>query len=154
MENSGRELVLINLHMESDEGENGQKEQTEMLFEFMRQEYERGNYVVAGGDFNQVFPEDDFSAYPLRSSEYYEPDRLEGELLDDGWLFVSDLSVPTCRLLNQPYHPDDKWSTQYYVIDGFILSPNLSVDEVETIDAGFEFADHNPVRLKIQLNEE
>ena len=42
-------------------------------------------------------------------------------------------------------------NTQYYVIDGFITSPNVELISVETRDAGFEFADHNPVQLKVKL---
>lgn len=57
---------------------------------------------------------------------------------------------PTCRLLNQPYDPDSE-DTQYYVIDGFILSPNVELIGVETIDAGFVNSDHNPVYLEAAL---
>ncbi|MBQ4208120.1 MAG: endonuclease, partial [Clostridia bacterium] len=56
----------------------------------------------------------------------------------------------TCRLLNMPYDPADP-ATQYYVIDGFILSPNVRLDAVETKDCGFEFSDHNPVMLDVTL---
>lgn len=52
---SGRELVLINLHLEAyDDGE-GKAAQTRQLLDFIHQEYEKGNYVIAGGDFNQTF---------------------------------------------------------------------------------------------------
>ena len=37
------------------------------------------------------------------------------------------------------------------MIDGFIISPNVELISVETLDAGFEFADHNPVQLKVKL---
>ena len=60
--------------------------------------------------------------------------------------------MPTCRLLNQPYDPSDTAHTQYYVIDGFILSPNVEVKSVSTIDCGFENSDHNPVELVVELN--
>ncbi|MFR6426479.1 MAG: hypothetical protein ACLUNO_13905 [Oscillospiraceae bacterium] len=33
--------------------------------------------------------------------------------------------MPTCRLDNQPYDAESE-ATQHYVIDGFILSPNVS----------------------------
>jgi hypothetical protein len=49
-----------------------------------------------------------------------------------------------------PYDPGNP-DTQYYVIDGFIVSPNVQVDSVETVDAGFEFSDHNPVMLHVTL---
>ena len=62
-----------------------------------------------------------------------------------------DLGTPSCRLLNQPYNPSDTANTQYYVIDGFILSPNVQLEEVETLDLGFENSDHNPVRIQVTL---
>ena len=69
-------------------------------------------------------------------------------MLPDGWQFVWDDSTPTCRLLNAPYDPD---SAQHYVIDGFILSPNVSLSAVETMDLGFHASDHNPVLLEAVL---
>lgn len=152
IEDSGRELVLINVHMDAYDDGTGRAEQTEALAELMRTEYEMGNYVIAGGDFNQVFPDDDFSAYPIRESEYFVPGRLEGNMLGEGWTFASDRSAPTCRLLNMPYSRD-RWWTQFYVIDGFILSPNVEMESVETIDAEFVYSDHNPVRLTARLGK-
>ena len=37
------------------------------------------------------------------------------------------------------------------MIDGLIVSPNVTVKAVETLDLGFENADHNPVRLSVAL---
>ena len=42
-------------------------------------------------------------------------------------------------------------NTQYYVIDGFILSPNVQLDEVKVLDEGFANSDHNPVSLQVTL---
>ena len=42
-------------------------------------------------------------------------------------------------------------ATQHYVIDGFILSPNVELTGVQTQDDGFRFSDHNPVLLNIRL---
>lgn len=54
---SGKELVAVNLHLEAyDEGE-GKAAQTKALMDFLTAEYEKGNYVIAGGDFNQTFPD-------------------------------------------------------------------------------------------------
>ena len=62
-----------------------------------------------------------------------------------------DDSVPTCRLLNQPYNPADTANTQYYVIDGMIVSPNIKVERAETLDEGFVYSDHNPVHCVLTL---
>ena len=148
---SDKQLVLVNLHLEAyDDGE-GKVAQTNQLREFITAEYEKGNYVIAGGDFNQVFP-GSLARYPNTHPENWEPGVLDANLLPDGWALAYDLRTPTCRLLNQPYDPSDTVGTQYYVIDGLIVSPNLTVKSVETIDAQFENSDHNPVRLELVLN--
>ena len=72
-------------------------------------------------------------------------------MLPEGWSYAYDLSVPSCRLLNQPYDPADAEDTQHYVIDGFILSPNVTLESVETLDEGFTASDHNPVLLRVTL---
>ena len=148
---SDKQLVLVNLHLEAyDDGE-GKVAQTNQLREFITAEYEKGNYVIAGGDFNQIFP-GSLARYPNTHPENWEPGVLDANLLPDGWALAYDLRTPTCRLLNQPYDPSDTVGTQYYVIDGLIVSPNLTVKSVETIDAQFENSDHNPVRLEVVLN--
>lgn len=146
IEDSDKELVLINLHLEAyDDGE-GKKAQTEQLIALLDAEYAKGNYVIAGGDFNQSFPQS--NAYPIVNDEYFVPGELEA--LRYGWRYAYDDSVPTSRLLNEPFDPNSK-NTQYYVIDGFIVSPNITVREVETVDGNFEFTDHNAVILDFTL---
>ena len=150
IEGSDAELVLVNLHLEAyDDGE-GKIAQTKQLMDFLEEEYEKGNYVIAGGDFNQVFP-GALEAYPNTHPENWIPGVLEESSLPEGFSFVYDLSVPSCRLLNQPYDPSDTANTQHYVIDGLIVSPNVTVEAAETLDLGFENSDHNPVRLAFTL---
>lgn len=141
-----QELVLINFHLEAyDDGE-GKAAQTEQLMNLMKEEYEKGNYVIAGGDFNQIFP--GTKTFPIKDDAYWKPGKLD--TLPYGWRYAYDDSVATCRLLNQPYEPKSD-ATQYYVIDGFIVSPNVSVNRVKTLDEGFVYSDHNPVVLDIEL---
>lgn len=152
IEGSDKELVLVNLHLEAyDDGE-GKIAQTNMLKSVIEAEYEKGNYVIAGGDFNQIFP-GGLEAYPNTHPENWIPGLLENDILAEGWSFAYDLSTPSCRLLNQPYDPEDTENTQYYVIDGFIISPNVELLQVETIDLGFENSDHNPVQISVMLKQ-
>lgn len=148
IEGREQELVIINLHLEAydDDGE-GRKAQTQQLLSLLEEEYAKGNYVIAGGDFNQIFP--DCDAYPLLDEENWAPGRLNA--LSDGWRYVYDDSLPTCRLLNEAYDPRSD-ATQYYVLDGFIVSPNVTVTSVQTLNEGFVYSDHNPVVLDIELN--
>lgn len=151
IEGSDKQLVLVNLHLEAyDDGE-GKIAQTRQLNEFIQSEYDKGNYVIAGGDFNQIFP-GSLEVYPNTHPELWEPGVLTEDMLPEGWSYAYDLSVPSCRLLNQPYDPADTENTQHYVIDGFILSPNVTLENVETLDQGFIASDHNPVLLRVTLN--
>ncbi len=148
---SDKEVVFINLHLEAYADGDKKTAQTNVLVDLMKAEYEKGNYVIAGGDFNQHFPGyNTEEVYPLINIEYYKPETMDGTMLEEQWSWEVDLAVPTSRLLNEPYNPENK-DTQYYVIDGFILSPNVSVEEVKTIDTGFAYSDHNPVYLKVTL---
>lgn len=146
--NIKNELVVVNIHLEAyDDGE-GKAEQTRILMEFVEAEYAKGNYVIVGGDFNQTFP-NAVGAFPIKDSSTWMPGILEE--LPQGWQYAYDASSPTCRLLNQPYDPKSS-ATQYYVIDGFIVSPNITVERVETLDEDFLYSDHNPVVIDITLN--
>ncbi len=150
IEGSDRQLVLVNLHLEAyDDGE-GKIAQTKQLRDFILSEYEKGNYVIAGGDFNQAFP-GSLDVFTNTHPEVWSPGILEQDLLPQGWQLAFDLNTPSCRLLNQPYNPEDTVNTQLYVIDGFLLSPNVELEQVETVDLGFADADHNPVRLQVRL---
>lgn len=149
IEGSDKELVVINLHLDAYESGEGRIAQTHALLAYMKTEYEKGNYCVAGGDFNQLFPHTE-ELYPIKNTELWVPGGLEDDLLEEGWQYAFDPSVPSCRLLNQPYDPEDE-ATQYFVIDGFILSPNIGLDIVETVDLSFANSDHNPVRVTVRL---
>ena len=150
IEGSDRQLVLVNLHLEAyDDGE-GKAAQTKQLMDFLAEEYAKGNYVIAGGDFNQTFP-GALEAYPIELDEYWVPGVLEESALPEGFSYVYDLDTPSCRLLNRPYDPADTENTQHYVIDGFIVSDNVEVTLVETLDLGFENSDHNPVHIVVRL---
>lgn len=150
VQGSDRQLVLVNLHLEAyDDGE-GKVAQTKQLNEFLETEYEKGNYVIAGGDFNQIFP-GSLEAYPNTHPDLWEPGVLTEEMLPQGFSYAYDLGTPSCRLLNQPYDPEDTGNTQHYVIDGFILSPNVKLEKVETLDLGFASSDHNPVLAQVVL---
>ena len=140
----------MNCHLEAYDSGEGKIAQTKQLREFIESEYRKGNYVITGGDFNQCFP-GALEAYPNTHEELWLPGGLDDDLLPEGFAFKYDLSVPTCRLLNQPYDESDEVNTQHYVIDGFIVSPNVEVESVETVDLGFENSDHNPVMLTVTL---
>ena len=147
VEGSNKKLVLVNLHLEAYDSGEGKIAQTKQLRGFIEDEYAKGNYVIAGGDFNQVFPAST-NHYPVFTPELWSPGIFETGVLPVGTRFVADYETPSCRLLNEPY---DAETAQHYVIDGFILSRNVHVERVETLDLGFENSDHNPVSLHVTL---
>ncbi len=152
VEGSDKELVLVNLHLEAyDDGE-GKAEQTRVLKEFLQKEVDAGNYVIAAGDFNQVFAGVDTSAYPIIRDDLWKPGEIDTASFGDDLSFQTDNSIPSCRSLDQPYEGADIENFQYYLIDGFIVSSNISVESVETQDLGFRNADHNPIFMKVKLN--
>lgn len=149
IEGTDKELVAVNLHLEAyDDGE-GKRAQTDALMKLLQEEYEKGNFVIAGGDFNQTFPES-LDIFPIKDSKLWIPGVVDADMIPAGWNLAYDTAVPSCRLLNEPYEPESS-NTQYYVIDGFIISPNLKIDAVRTIDSGFANSDHNPVELHVTL---
>ena len=111
---------------------------------------EKGNYVIAGGDFNQTFPGVDTEKFPIVNTENFVPSQMSNDYLPKGFKFVTDLERPSSRLLNEVYSGSYD-NTQLYIIDGYIVSPNIDVRSVETIENNFSYSDHQPVKLKIKL---
>lgn len=150
LKDSDAELVLINFHLEAYDSGEGKKAQSKMLADKLALEYEAGNYVVAGGDFNQTF--EGMDKYPLRDTDNWTPGVIGEDSLPDHFSFAADDSYPTCRLLNQPYSGSFD-TDQVYVLDGFILSDNLQVSEIKVINTDFRYTDHQPVSLEVKLLE-
>ncbi|MBP5747114.1 MAG: endonuclease/exonuclease/phosphatase family protein [Treponema sp.] len=147
---SNRELVLVNLHLEAFDSGEGKIEQTKKLKDFILAEYAKGNYVVAGGDFNQTFSNSDISFY-YQKPDGWKPGSLDIADFPEGWTLLQDPAVPSCRSNGRVYKNADKKSFQFFCIDGFILSPNVSALSVKTIDLDFAHSDHNPVLLTCSL---
>jgi hypothetical protein len=108
--------------------------------------------VICGGDFNHDLVADDSLtdveswAYPFPRS--YIPEGLH-MCLDYLTNEEKAALAPTCRSAETEMKPD----METYVLDGFIISDNVEQVSYETVDTGFEYSDHNPVRLVFKLNE-
>lgn len=146
IDGSEQKLVLINLHMEDYENKEDGDAQYQQLLTLVKEEYAKGNYVIAGGTLNRYFPWS--KAYPVEQEDIWSPEKLPYP--PAGWTYAYDDRKPTCRLLNQPYDPSDD-DNQFYVIDGYLVSPNITVDSVTTLDYHFRYSDHNPVMLEFTL---
>lgn len=148
---NGRELVILHSHMSAyDEGGTVRQRQLEMLSGVMTEEYEKGNYVIVGGDFNHALGEEVTHAFP--SKQQYP-----------GWVYVLDdkdlpehfqlarahnrTEVSTCRAAEIPYEPGVNYCT---VLDGFWVSDNIEYT-AENIDTQYANSDHNPVLMHFTL---
>lgn len=150
VQSQGKELVIINLHLEAYSEAEGKTKQLKQMFNLIDKEIDKGNYVIAGGDFNQAFSSIDRSMYPLRNKDYWQTpviDTTRYSQVD----FLMDNTHPTCRLLNKKYKGADKDTFQYYMIDGFICSHNVEVETINTLDLQFKNSDHNPVLMNFHL---
>ena len=156
IEGSDKELVLINLHMSAyDEGGVYRTQQLELLCDFIATEYAAGNYVIAGGDWNQDIADtiDYFPSNQLIPEWVFS---ISPDELPQGFSFATARNVPTCRGADIPYKVIDK-SQNYLenysvVIDGFLVSDNIQVVNVTNIDTDFMYSDHNPVYMEFILN--
>ena len=146
---SKKELVLINIDLEKFD-EQTRTSQYKTLCEYMQLEYAKGNYVVAGGSFNALLPSVDKNKYPADEDAEFIPTELSSANLMGGWKYCTDDSIPTMRLMNEPYDGKGE-NTQLYVTDGFITSPNTVVLNTQTIDTDFLYSNHNPVVTEITL---
>lgn len=146
---SEKELVLVNLHLEAYSSQSGREAQMDHLYALLEAEQAKGNYVIAGGDFNQSFP-GSLEKYPLPEDADWLPGQLSEDDLPQGFSFACDLGTPTCRALNKPYD-GNRDTLLTYVIDGFIVSSNVKVNSVQTVDLNFRNTDHQPVVMEFTL---
>lgn len=148
---SGREWVLINLHTSAyDKGGFLKKEQLEFIKELALTQYNQGRYVVLGGDWNSYLPDTDENQF--KSLEippaFYRP-LPEGWSMP-GWSWALDPGVATNRSLAAPYKEGISFTS---VIDGYLVSPNVEIIDVEGIDLGFAHSDHNPIILSVRMKQ-
>lgn len=150
---NGRELIIFNVHT-SAYGTDGdlQKQQLTKLFDDMNKEYEKGNYVICGGDFNHDFVGNSKELFNSEVPEQYTwAAAFPDELIPEHFLKLTDyksgITVPSCRNSDKPYNEDCFVLT----VDGFIISDNIEVTYMDVIDTQFAYSDHNPVKLTFRL---
>ena len=149
---NGKQLVIYNMHLSAYTSKAETAEiQLSMVIQDMQEEYDQGNYCIAGGDFNRDL---------LGNS----PEIFHTAKLEDNWaqpvnmsLFTDDITlvapfqeadmIASCRNPNKPYEEGDFVVT----VDGFIVSANVEVTYANVIDAGFKYSDHNPVIMRFIL---
>ncbi|WP_066716424.1 endonuclease/exonuclease/phosphatase family protein [Clostridium sp. Marseille-P299] len=153
----GKYLCLYNVHLSAyTKDESIVKNQIKMLSEDMKKDYEEGNYVICGGDFNQDLLGNSPAIFGTPEIEENWAKAFPTEFLPEGFQVVYDyLSdeqrselIPSCRNADHPYNEETTFVT---MVDGFIISDNVKLNQVQTVDNGFLYSDHNPVKMKFEL---
>ena len=146
---NGKELVVVNVHLSAfDKGGKLKKEQMGFLRKLLLEEYEKGHYVVVGGDWNQCPP-----FFPVYS---FQPDavgtlallNIAPEFMPEDWRWAYDPRIPTNRSVANAYDSKKTFTT---LIDFFLVSPNVKVLQVKGMRQDFQFSDHQPVWLQVEL---
>jgi endonuclease/exonuclease/phosphatase family metal-dependent hydrolase len=146
----GRQWVIVNLHLSAyDPGGKLRAQQLPFVEGFAEDEYRKGNYVVLGGDWNNILP-------GIRPDQFMSQDEqppleqlLPGDFTQSGWHWGVP-SAPTNRIDNTPYRPGKNYVT---VIDGFLVSPNVRIETANVIPLGFKDSDHEPVTTSVASME-
>ena len=146
----GKQLCIYNIHMSaygsSDEIREGQ---LSMLYQDMTADYQKGNYVICGGDFNHDLRQEVQEnapewAYPFPRESLPEGFTLAIDEIRD----PEDVAHNSCRSADEAYDPE---STYTVTLDGFIISDNVTVNYYQNMDWGYEFSDHDPVIMQFFL---
>lgn len=152
---NGKELVLVNVHLSAYTTDHTiADQQLEVLYEDLNKEYEKGNYVVCGGDFNKDLLGDSSKYFGIPKEEDYSwAESFPMDSVPEGFSLVSSLDeknpVASSRLADMPWDPSKDFQI---TLDGFMVSDNVQVLECKVLDLQFECSDHNPVVLKFVLN--
>ncbi len=144
----GPDLVIMNIHHSAYDDGQIKKMQNDFLRELCLAEYERGSYVLIGGDWNQCPPDFPFDYFMPGRTQGYTQLNLPSDFMPPGWQWAYDPTTPTNRKVRHPYQPDSTFVT---LIDFYLLSPNLSPMQVHTIDLDFAYSDHQPVWLEVKI---
>jgi endonuclease/exonuclease/phosphatase family metal-dependent hydrolase len=146
---TGKELLIINTHNSAyDPGGVLRKAEMDYFKKYLMSQYEKGNFVIVGGDWNQspagFVPA--FTGHPFDTIDItYIPDHY----LPENWTWLYDNTMPSNRRVDAPY---DESKTMTTVIDFYLLSPNVQAISVKTRDLGFAYSDHHPVIARMRLN--
>jgi endonuclease/exonuclease/phosphatase family metal-dependent hydrolase len=147
---SDKELVLINVHLSAyDKGGVYRAKQITLIQEILTEEYEKGNYVILGGDFNHDI------AHTLGKFPTTQKDPAWVAVLDDADI-PEHFSVAadgetwgSCRAAEMPYVAGENYVV---TVDGFMVSDNITVSSVLNMNNDFLYSDHLPVIMKFKLN--
>lgn len=145
----GKDLVVLNTHNSAYVYDSVLRlKELQIIKDKMLEEFDKGNYVISGGDWNANPPY--FQPTNNFNGQVFEPSvvKMNPDLLPENWTWAFDPSAPTNR---KNYKPFVKGENETTYLDYFVVSPNVDVLQIKTIDLNFENSDHNPVYLQVRL---
>lgn len=149
---NGNDLVVLNTHNSAYVYDSVLRlKELQIIKNKMLEEYAKGNFVVAGGDWNANPP--GFEPAGSFNGQLFVPSvvKMNADLLPPDWKWAFDPSAPTNRKNYQAFIKGENGTTY---LDYFVVSPNVEVLETKTVDLSFEDSDHNPVFLRVSLKSE
>lgn len=151
IQRSKRDFLVVNIHLSAYENEKVKADQLDFVKKFIVNEYNKGNSVVVGGDWNHILPgitKETFGKYTTGESYLAWAAKMPGNWMPNGWKWAFSKEIPTVRNNEKSYVPGENFTT---IVDGFLVSPDLDVESVFTVSTGFEYSDHQPVVMTIKL---
>lgn len=140
--NTKAEWVIVNLHLAAFDPKGATRhKQLETVMAFAKTEYQKGNFVVMGGDWNMALTPSDFP-HTTDLDKLFWLVTLPKKSIPTGWKVTCDPTTPTVRTNYQPYVKGQNYTA---IIDGFIASPNVQIDTIQTTNTSFIHTDHMPV---------
>jgi endonuclease/exonuclease/phosphatase family metal-dependent hydrolase len=137
--------VILGVHLSAfDKNAEIRRKQLSEVMRYATVLHEQGSPVIVAGDFNLVLTPTRFPSTTAAKDLEWVHD-FPAEALPAGWRIGADARVPSVRTNERAYVAGENYTT---VIDGFIVSPDVEIEGVETRDLGFKFSDHQPVLLK------
>ncbi|MCQ2545396.1 MAG: endonuclease/exonuclease/phosphatase family protein [Clostridia bacterium] len=151
LEGTDKNLVLYTLHFSaySADGSIATK-QMKIMLRSMQKVYEKGNYCIAGGDFNKDLLGDSSKYFGVDIGDYTWAQPIEMSLFDGTGLrlVAPDPDKPSVRSPDSAFHDGQLVLT----VDGFIASENVDVESCKVLYNGFAYSDHNPVKMSFVLD--
>ena len=137
-------IAFVNTHLSSFDTYGAMRiAQFLELMKYVKKLSKAGYAVIVGADWNMNTGKYNFIGTDESQYRNHIHD-FPTHLLPKGWSAHFTHDIPTVRTANRPYI---KGTSTTATIDGFICSPEINVEQIQTLDLHFENSDHNPVEM-------
>ena len=147
---SGKELIIVNTHNSAYDNGSLRKMEMDLLRGFVLKEYQKGNWIIVGGDWNQNPTGYLQKNVDKEALKHFTPGQIPEGYFPKGWHLAWDKGTDSNRFLNKPYQQGKTMTT---TIDFFLLSPNIETLSVRVLRDGFTYSDHQQVRATFVLKQ-